>query len=119
MITRYESGVKPLLLLLAGDKKIPGAVAADKIVGKAAAFLFVLLGVKKLHAVVLSRSAMPILDKYGVEYSYDTLTEMIINRQGSGPCPMEEAVAAIDEPIAAYKAICERVATLAFSTQKD
>ena len=36
---------------------------------------------------------------------YDELTNMIINRAGDGPCPMEQTVAQIEDPNEAFEAI--------------
>ena len=52
-----ERGIKPLMAWLAAGEDCVGAVAADKVVGKAAAFLYVLLGVAEVHANVMSESA--------------------------------------------------------------
>ncbi|MBO5006585.1 MAG: DUF1893 domain-containing protein, partial [Clostridia bacterium] len=54
VISFSERGVKPLLALLSQNKKLESFCAADKVVGKAAAFLYLLLGVKNLHALVIS-----------------------------------------------------------------
>lgn len=106
-----ENGIAPLLSLI-GTEKWRGAFAADKIVGKAAAMLYVVLGVKALYAEVLSESAKEILDAYPVEYEYGTLTGRIINRKGDGDCPMEEAVKDIDDPADAPGAIREKLSSL-------
>lgn len=77
---------------LCNDKKdLSEGAAADKIVGKAAAMLFVFLGLKCVHAETVSSGAIKVFEEYGVEYSYDVITEAIINRKGDGLCPMEMA----------------------------
>lgn len=78
-----------------------GAVA-DKIVGKAAAYLFVLLGVKSIYAEVVSESAVPVLEKYKIEYKYNILTKYILNRRGDDMCPMEKAVKNATSPKEAF-----------------
>lgn len=91
-ITSRERGVKPLLALIDGGKTLEGYSAADKVVGAAAAYMYVLLGVRELYANVISRRAAEILEKYGIEFEYGTLAEAIKNRAGTGFCPMETAV---------------------------
>ncbi|MBO4950315.1 MAG: DUF1893 domain-containing protein [Clostridia bacterium] len=77
---------------LCNDKKdLSQGAAADKIVGKAAAMLFVLLGLKNVYAEIISEGAIEVFERYGVEYSFGTKTEAIINRKGDGLCPMEMA----------------------------
>lgn len=103
-----------MLDYIAEGTDLSGFSAADKIVGKAAAMLFALAGVKVLHAQVLSRGAEEILHIHGIPYTCDTLTEGIINRRRDGLCPMEQAVASIENTDlqGAYKAICEKQAEL-------
>ena len=91
-ITSRERGVKPLLALIDGGKTLEGYSAADKVVGAAAAYLYVLLGAKELYANVISRKAANIMEKYGIYTEYNTLAEAIKNRAGTGFCPMETAV---------------------------
>lgn len=52
-----ERGVKPLLDWLDSGRDFRGFSAADKVVGKAAAFLYVLLGVREVRAPVMSGGA--------------------------------------------------------------
>ena len=77
---------------LCNDKRdLSQGAAADKIVGKAAAMLFVFLGLKYVHAETISEGAIKVFEDFGVEYSYDFITEAIVNRKGDGLCPMEMA----------------------------
>jgi zinc transport system ATP-binding protein len=61
------------------EKQIPAAALflRDKIAGKAAACMIVRLGITKCHIEVISRRALPVFEKSGVEYSYDKLVEQI------------------------------------------
>ena len=107
-----EKGIKPLLELVKAQDDWSGAYAADKIVGKAAAMLYALLGVKAVYAEVLSEKAKEIFDKNGIEFECNTLTDNIINRQGTGLCPMEEAVKDIDNADDAIMAIEAKIAEM-------
>lgn len=103
-----ERGIAPLLKLTeTGEWQ--GAYAADRIVGKAAAMLYVLLGVRAVYAEVLSQAGKEMLERHGVRAAYGTLTDSIINRSGTGLCPMEQAVQALDNPKDAPAAIRERL----------
>jgi len=84
---------------------LKGFSAADKIAGKAAAMLFALAGVKEVYACIMSEQAVEVFLKYGVLYSCDTLVPTIVNRAGTGLCPMEQAVKDIEEPSDALDAI--------------
>lgn len=105
---RFESqqrGVKPLLQLLDNQTLCPNGKAADKVVGRATAFLYCLLQVKSIHALVLSQGALEVLEAFGIVVTYDTLVPSIRNRDNSGPCPMEAATAACQSPESALAAI--------------
>jgi len=110
--TSDRTGIAPMLGFLEKRIDLRGASAADRIVGKAAAMLYVLAGVSSLYAEVLSARALPVLERYGIAVSWETLTPAIINRQGDGPCPMERAVESIDDPSEALEAIRATVARL-------
>ena len=84
-------GVAPLLQLLEDGVQAAGFSAADRVVGKATAFLYCLLGVKEVYAHVMSRPAEAVLKQAGVAASWGQLVEGIQNRQKNGPCPMEHA----------------------------
>lgn len=104
-----KRGVAPLMELLDSKIDVRGYSAADKAVGKAAAMLFVLLGVSEIYAVVMSRSAKKILDGHGIKYSCGEEVEYIINRKKDGMCPMEKAVMDIDDPAEAPTKIKETI----------
>lgn len=108
-VTDRRRGVQPLLSLLDSGEDYHGFSAADKVVGKAAAFLYVLLGIGELHAGVLSRHAAAVLEESGISFSYDTLVGAIRNRTDTGYCPMETAVLEIREPSAAPEAIRKKL----------
>lgn len=106
-----ERGVKPLLSWLSeGIGK--GFSAADRVVGNGAAFLYVLLGAREVFAEVMSEPALATLTRHGIKAEFGTLCEGIINRAGTGSCPIEQAVAGITDPTEALKAIKERLKTL-------
>lgn len=110
--TSTERGVKPLLAWIDGGTDMSGFSAADKVVGKAAAFLYVILGVKAVYAGVISEPAEKVLTENGIAVEYGTLTDAIRNRAGTGFCPMETAVKNISEPYAALEAVRRKIKEL-------
>lgn len=110
--TSTERGVKPLLAWIDGGTDMSGFSAADKVVGKAAAFLYVILGVKAVYAGVISEPAKQVLTENGIDVEYGTLTDAILNRAGTGFCPMETAVKSISEPYAALEAVRQKLKVL-------
>lgn len=99
--TCYSSehrGVKPLLSWLDDGADLRGFSAADKVVGKAAAYLYVLLGVKAVYARVISRPSVAVLEENGIDVFFETQVDAIRNRTDTGLCPMEQAVKAAGSP---------------------
>ena len=103
--TATARGVKPLVDWLDSGLDLHGFSAADKVVGRATAFLYVLLGVRAVHALVMSTPAREALQANGIKALCDREVSGIINRRGDGPCPFEEAVLGINSPSDALKAI--------------
>ena len=101
-----ERGVKSLTRLADEDRDfLNGAAAADKIAGKAAALLMAAGGVKEVYAEVMSGSAAETFARFKIKYSYDTYADVIMNRTGTAPCPMEQTVKYISDPGEAEAAI--------------
>lgn len=99
--TVYQStqrGVLPLLTWLDSGTDMMGFSAADKVVGQGAAFLYRLLGVRSVYGNIMSVGAVKVLRAGGVEVSWGSLTESILNRQKNGLCPIELATRNIHEP---------------------
>ena len=103
--TSKERGVAPLLAFLESGTSFVGFSAADKVVGRATAFLYVLLGIRCLHANVLSQGAKEVLDQHQIPVAFDSLVPHIINRRGDGICPFEAAVQNTSDPSAALTLI--------------
>ena len=110
--TDTRRGVAPLLALLDNGTDVGGFSAADKVVGKAAAFLYLRLGVATLHATVISTPALELLTANGVDVTYDTLVPAIRNRAGDGYCPMETVTLPLIDPVEAESAIRAKLAQL-------
>ena len=107
VLLSQERGVTPLLAWLDTHADCAAAVAADKVVGKAAAFLYVLLGVAFVHANVISEAAAQVFQRFGIGYGYGEQVSAIRNRKGDRFCPMEQAVWGIEEPQTAMERIRE------------
>ena len=108
-LTATERGVRPLAGWLREGKDLRGFRAADKVVGKAPAFLYCLLGVAGVYGRVMSRQALAVLREHGIAAEYDVLVEHIINRSGTGMCPFEEAVWEVGEPAQAWQIIRKKL----------
>ncbi len=49
----------------------------DKLIGRGAAVLLASMGIPACHGRVMSRRALPVLKRYGISYSYDTLVDSL------------------------------------------
>ena len=107
-----ERGVAPMMHFLKDGVELSGFSAADRVVGRATAFLFVLAGVVSVFGEVMSEGALAVLRDYGVEGSYGELVPHILNREGTGICPMEQAVTGINDPERAHAAVEQTLARL-------
>ena len=97
-----EHGIQPLLIQIK-KKGLKDAVAVDKVIGKAAALLMVYGKVKQVHTNIIAKDAIPIFEKYKVEYSYNEIVDHIQNVKKDGLCPMEQKVLKVNSPKKAYK----------------
>jgi zinc transport system ATP-binding protein len=73
----------------------------DRITGRAAAFLVARLGIPELHSLLLSRRAIPVLERYGIRYRGDELVDQIA-------CATEELLADTLELETAWSLLQER-----------
>ena len=112
IIESEERGIKPMMALISNATDLSGFSVADKIVGKAAAMLFVLAQIEEVYAEVISEKGIKILEEHSIPYSYLTKTDSIINRKGDDICPMEKTVMEIDNPKEAYEALYQKIRSL-------
>lgn len=105
-----QKGIKPLLQFISEGKF--GYFAADKVVGKAAAYLHVLLKTKGLYAEIISEKAMEILTQYGISYHYQEKVQNIMNKYKTDICPMEKAVAEVNSAEEAYDILIKVIESL-------
>ncbi|MFI3319002.1 MAG: DUF1893 domain-containing protein [Rikenellaceae bacterium] len=85
-----QRGVADLYALLRDEPQLlRGARVADKVVGLGAAALMLRGGVAVLYTHVISQGALTLLEDGGVEVGYGALVPHIINRAGTGRCPLE------------------------------
>lgn len=112
VLVNDKRGVTPMLEYISSKTDLKGYSVADKIVGKATASLFVLAQIKEVYALVASESAKEYLEKYSIKFSCGKLVKNIINRSGTGICPMEEAVLNLNAPQECFYAILTKLEQL-------
>ncbi|MDE5946023.1 MAG: DUF1893 domain-containing protein [Oscillospiraceae bacterium] len=120
VIKSNEAGIKPLISLIENKTDCKNFSIADKIVGKAAAHLYILMGISDVYAGVISKPALALLKRNHISVQYEVLTDSIINRKGNDICPMEKAVLNVsdDNSEEAFMKIKEKVKELKSLKQK-
>lgn len=112
-VKSFERGVKPLLEMIDEGTDLSGYSAVDRVVGRAAAFLYVKLRISEVYSYVLSRPAVEIFDRYRIPVSYEKLVDVIVNRTNTGLCPMESSVMDTNDPEEAEWKIRKKLSELA------
>lgn len=85
-----KRGVADLYTLLHDEPDfLSGAQVADKVVGKGAASLMILGGVRRVYALVMSEPAFELLQSAGMEVACGEKVSYIRNRANTGCCPLE------------------------------
>lgn len=113
LITSSLRGIAPMMNLLQEDEaSLSDACVADRVIGRAAAFLLLKGRAAKLYAKVISRHALDILEKSQIEVVYDKCVPYIVNRKGDGMCPMEECVLNTEDADEAYRLLSEKLESL-------
>ena len=113
IIVCHERGVKPLLKMVSEGRSLKGFSVADKVVGKAPALLYAVLGPEAVFSPVMSWTGRAVLLAAGIFISHDVLVPHISNRAKSGQCPMDESVTNVWEPYEAVGVLEERARQMA------
>lgn len=92
LIISDKKGISAIADFIISKKSLCGFSAADKVIGKAAAILFIKAEIKEVFAETLSVAGKEILEKHNIAVSYNTLTENISNFNKTDICPMEKLV---------------------------
>lgn len=112
LIFSDKRGISPMMCFIAEGIDLKGYSVADLVVGKAAAMLFVKCGIKGVFAKTLSKSGREMLLSHGIECEYETLTDSIINREGTDVCPMEKTVKDTCDIEEGYKLLKAKLQTM-------
>ena len=86
----YSPRVRDIVSIIKeNEDALNGACVADKVIGKVAATLLAIAGVKEIYANTISEFAIPVLEENNIKYEYKNRAEYIINNDKTGMCPME------------------------------
>lgn len=80
---------------------LAGSDIADKVIGYGAALLMAAGNVGSVYSPVISRDAALLFEKHNVQYIAGNVVDYIINRSGTGRCPLESRLIPLkNQPIA-------------------
>ena len=89
----FSSGqdrLRPVIMCIAKHKKeMQGAIVIDKVVGLAAAKLFVFARVDEIYSKIMSRVAVIYLTGMNIKFEPEKIVDKILNDDKSDICPME------------------------------
>ncbi len=80
---------------------VAAAELRDKVVGRGSAFLVVRLGIRRVHAALLSRLGKDVLDRAGVEVTWDALVDRI-------ECATESLLESVTDADEAWRILSDR-----------
>ena len=108
LFTGWSKGLRDLAkITLESPRILYGSSIADRIVGKAAAIIFTVNGVKAVYALTLSKHALRELERSRIEFHYERLVSHI-EGPSEGICPFEKLVMDIIDYNEAYRRLIER-----------
>ena len=101
-----RQGVIDLFSLVADDSvSTAGALIADHVIGRGAAFLLIAGGFAEVYARMISRPALDLLRQTDIKVEYEHLVDNIRNRRGDGICPVEQLTMPFASPADADAAL--------------
>lgn len=101
--TSTYRGIYALVQFLSQDVDLTNFSVADKVIGKAAALLLVIAGVKEVYAQVMSEPALYTLSYYGILCTYTQIVPEILDYERKEICPLEAIIAHTKDPEEAYQ----------------
>ena len=105
IITGSANSMGTLLMLLNSQTETQDFYAADLVVGKSSAYLYVLLGVKAVYATIMSEAAIYTLARYGVYPRCSQSVPEIDDNMDSTVCAMDKIVNSIKDAHTALRVI--------------
>ena len=103
-----QPGVEPILIYLE-DKDFKGTQVFDRVVGRAAAFLYVYGNADYVYANTISKQAIEIFKKNNIKYEAKNIVDEIQNKDKTDLCPFEKLTKNVENPAQAYGLIYKKV----------
>lgn len=104
IIKSKEHGLSKLVELIDKDEDLTDYSVCDNACGRAASFLYVLLGVKEVYANTMAKLSIQILDRAEIKYSANAFVETLLDSENKTD-KMELAVLRSGTPLKAFEDI--------------
>lgn len=104
IIKSKEHGLSKLVELINKDEDLTDYSVCDNVCGRAASFLYVLLGVKEVYANTMAKLSIQILDRAEIKYSANAFVETLLDSENKTD-KMELAVLRSGTPLKAFEDI--------------
>lgn len=98
-----------LLAIKILGKEMSGSSVADRILGRAAAFLCAYSEIASVFAVTISEGGAQTLRKNNIPYEYENLVPNILNHDRTDMCPFEQLTVGLVSPKEAYAKLRARM----------
>lgn len=102
----FETKEKKILGFIDAIEKmgndINGSSIADKVIGKAVAFLCIYKEVHSVYAKILSEKAKHLFEQWNIIFEYGSLVKEILNTNQNNVCPFELKAKNLNNPKKAY-----------------
>lgn len=106
VFTSTKKGVAPMIDFYNQDDFVKkNYKVIDRIMGKGAVLLAILIGAIEIETPFISKPALKLAKKYDLKVTYTVLVDKINNRTDTGQCPIESSVLNIDNIEVGYETI--------------
>lgn len=106
VFTSDKKGVAPILDFYHSNKDVyENLIIVDRIVGKGALLLALLVNAKEVYTPVISENALKLNEHFNIKLFYEKTVPYIINRNKDGMCPIEKSLLEINDLDLGYQTI--------------
>ncbi len=110
LLFKKGHGLKPIFETFEEiGPEIKDSVVADRILGKASAFLFRYAGVKSVYTPQATKGAVAVLIVGGIPSQVEKLIPFIKNNTGDNKCPFEKILEGVESPKKAFELLKTRI----------
>lgn len=102
------SGLEPLMEYRAMEPQGRNRILVDRVVGRAAAYLAVSMGIRHVVTTLVCVGALDIFDQHAVQCTYRYVIRHVTDRSGQHQCEFDQTLEGIRNPDQALKVILRR-----------